>query len=461
MIARRRCRTLRFRNRCLRCARDSRRFRRPWRAVLLLFLAGCSTMQSQKDLRAERIEQAVVPMARAALEAGQVETARRLYTRLRDAAPSAPAATMGLGDVELAAGRPARAASWYQQAVLLAETPADRHAALLAHGRANVAVGDLDAARDSFARLVDPDEAAPPALAAWGHNGLAVVAILDGDPRSVVAAVQRAVDLAPDERRFRDNLQRALAIADAHLDAPNSFAGSPARGVAPASGVHTARPDRGLAAEPFPPDDANEIAVTADAAAEAESAAAKTESSGTEAAVAEIESAVAEAPARAPVPVRDVTDKRIAADATAPATRGHDADVLPPEPVRVEDVPMPVPVEEVEEDVAQAPVPADPPVPAEPLTGTPPVEGAGRAIRPPAVGFVVRDDSGDYLQVGAFAVEANAGRLAERLGHLTDLPVRIEPPGEGGLYRVRIGPLAVRDELPRLRAALSARPETS
>ena len=74
------------------------------------------------------------------------------------------------------------------------------------------------------------------------------------------------------------------------------------------------------------------------------------------------------------------------------------------------------------------------------------------------VGFIVRLDGLEYLQVGAFSVAANARRLAERLPRLTDLPVGIEAAAGDGLHRVRIGPLNVSEALPGLMRALAAAP---
>ena len=265
--------------------------------ALAVVVTGCSTIPSDTDLRAERFERAVVPMARAALAAGQVETARRLYTRLLDVAPDAVGPRIGLGDVALADGRPANAANWYLHAADLAATPADRHAAWLAHGRASLAAGNLDAARQSFARLVADDELVLREFAAWGHNGLAVVALLEGDPRGSVAAVERAVLLAPDERRFRDNLDRAMAVAEAYEsasgapEADEDFAGeqpppvllADASGVqrvlpGPADGDAPDEPDSGASSpglslegdpEPEPPQPAPRVATGADAAGDA------------------------------------------------------------------------------------------------------------------------------------------------------------------------------------------------
>ena len=481
-----------------------RAWRRSWPVVLLMLLAGCSTMQPQQDLRAERIEKAVVPMARAALAAGQIETARRLYSRLRDAAPDAPAASVGLGDVELALGRPSRAAAWYRQAAFHAEVPGDRHAALLAHGRATLAAGDLDSARGSFARLADPDEAAAPALAAWGNNGLAIAAMLDGDARAAVAWVRRAVDLAPDESRFRDNLQRAMAIAEAYRDGVAAPAGAesgerpprayladagalpeparpdgvaerspvapspaPPREVVPA-GNHEAPAERAQVAEPSPADEADEIAAAiaavaeTDAVAEPESPVAEAESTAAETAtavaetatlVAEMESTFAEAATAPDAPLRRIADTGIAAADAVPAAGGDDAAVsVPAEDVAEVPVTADLPVEDAASAVAEAGGDTHSGV-----GGVGDTRPAERNTEPLPVGFVVRQGDGEYLQLGAFAVEANARRLAARLLQLTDLPVDIEPPGEDGhLHRVRIGPLAAPDELALLRQALSA-----
>ena len=179
-----------------------------------MLLAACSLLPLDADrgrsIRIERIENAVAPMARAALSAGQIETARRLYQRLLEADPASVAARTGLGTVAMAARDPAQAVVWYQSAVAHAGDPVERHAALLAHGRAAVAAGDLEAARRSFTVLADPRENAPSEHAAWALNGLGTVCLLEGDPDCAVASVERAALRDPNEPALRRNLAFVL-----------------------------------------------------------------------------------------------------------------------------------------------------------------------------------------------------------------------------------------------------------
>ncbi len=63
-----------------------------------------------------------------------------------------------------------------------------------------------------------------------------------------------------------------------------------------------------------------------------------------------------------------------------------------------------------------------------------------------------------FLQVGAFGNPVNAERLRARLTDRLGNPVRIENSVADGLtlYKVRIGPLASRNEASELRARLAA-----
>ncbi len=175
--------------------------------------AACSLLPEQHDQpRSEQMERAVLPMARAALNAGQIETARRLYRRLLQIDPSSVDARMGLGDAAVESREPATAAQWYLAALANARSPEARHAALLAHGRAALSAGQLEPARKSFARLTDPRAEASRSNVAWGYNGLGLTLLLAGDLRGATAAMEQAVLRAPDEPRFRGNLARALAM---------------------------------------------------------------------------------------------------------------------------------------------------------------------------------------------------------------------------------------------------------
>ena len=179
-----------------------------------LLTGGCTVLPSQNDaVRIQRVEEAVLPMARVALEAEQTETARRLYLRLLEIDPNSVSARMGLGEIAVARRDSAEAARWYAAALLHATQAEQRHAALLAHGRATLAAGELEAARGSFSRLTSSKENAPATTAAWGFNGLGLVALLEGDIRDAVRLMEQAVLLAPEEKMLADNLSRALDMS--------------------------------------------------------------------------------------------------------------------------------------------------------------------------------------------------------------------------------------------------------
>ena len=179
-----------------------------------LLIGSCSVLRNETDaVRIQRVEEAVLPMARIALEAEQTETARRLYLRLLEVDSNSVGARMGLGEIAVARRDSAEAARWYAAALSHATQPDERDAALLAHGRAALAAGELEAARRSFSRLTSTKEDAPAATAAWGLNGLGLVALLEGDLRGAIRFMEQAVLLAPEEKMLTDNLSRALDMS--------------------------------------------------------------------------------------------------------------------------------------------------------------------------------------------------------------------------------------------------------
>ncbi len=183
--------------------------------VLAVLLPACTLMPPEgEQLRVRQMENAVLPMASAALESGQVETARRLYQRLLGVDPASVTARMGLGRVALREHEPAAAARWFLAALSHAEEPEQRHEALLAHGRAALAASQVEAAGESFARLVEAKDNPRRANLAWGHNGVGLTRLLSGDLPGAVASLERAVLLAPEEHRFQGNLDRALAMQE-------------------------------------------------------------------------------------------------------------------------------------------------------------------------------------------------------------------------------------------------------
>ena len=187
--------------------------------LLTVLVPACSLMPPEREhVRSRQIENAVLPMATTALESGQLETARRLNRRLLDMDPDSFQARMGLGDVALRERETTTAARWYLAALNRAGEPAQRHAALVAHGRAALAAGDLEEARESFSRLTEVEENASRASVAWGHNGVGLTLLLEGDLDGAVTAMEHAVLSAPEEERFQANLDRALAMLSGYPD---------------------------------------------------------------------------------------------------------------------------------------------------------------------------------------------------------------------------------------------------
>ena len=375
-----------------------------WGALVPLLAACTLVPQEGERIRVERIEQALLPMARTALDAGQTTTAMRLYSRLLEADPDSSDARIGLGDVALANRELEQAATWYLAAVTHADAPAERHAALLAHGRAALADADVEAARQSFARLANPAENASRRHAAWGFNGSGVILLLEGKPADAVAAMERAVLLDPDEPRFRANLSRAAKIAANYPVEPSTSAAVPRtpvpQGDNPSSfpshdthtgTAHTESPpaDEHVVGEPVSPAPGSLEGFTRDAASRVPP---ETASTDTRAATTEPQTA----PLTKPVETHDELDGQV--EAPTP-------DASPPR------VPAPLDLE------VSLPVP----------------EGA----------FYVRNEDGDYLQVGAFAVESHATETAAALRDTTGLPVRVERALRNGriLYRVHVGPV--------------------
>ena len=119
--------------------------------VATLLIGSCSVLPNESDsLRIKRVEEAVLPMARIALEAEQTETARRLYLRLLDVDPDSVTARMGLGDIAVARRDSAGATRWYALAAAHARRPEERHPALLAHGRAALSGGEPHGGAEQF-----------------------------------------------------------------------------------------------------------------------------------------------------------------------------------------------------------------------------------------------------------------------------------------------------------------------
>jgi DedD protein len=105
----------------------------------------------------------------------------------------------------------------------------------------------------------------------------------------------------------------------------------------------------------------------------------------------------------------------------------------------------PSPPEEVPAAEQAIPEPASKPAPAAP---------APAASRASAGSPAPRPRSGYSVQVGAYGDEAGARRLAERVGE-AGFPAYVSTTlGRGARYRVRVGPVASRDEARQLATRL-------
>ncbi len=423
--------------------------------LLAALVPACSLMPPQSEhIRARQMEDAVVPMAATALEAGQLETARRLYRRLLVVDADSVQARMGLGDVAMREQETEAAARWYSSALVRADEPVARHAALLAHGRAALAAGQLEAARTSFTRLADPAENASRSSAAWGHNGVGLTLLLEGDLRGGVAAMERAVLQAPEEERFRGNLDRALAIL---RDLPASGASGADSVGAPGT------PGTGRA-EPYPPPvpsvsdtppstDSTTDIILEDTVLEDT----VLEDTVLEDTVEDIVEYIIEDTDRddGDRPL----DEKALPDEPAPLPNG--GEYAPVEYAQVEEaVDTALPMDSAEEPTAQAAAPTTsaedapaiaeaetphefgPPPPAQSDLPEPPV--AANVISPTRVHVVTEDDA-HFLQFGAFSKRANAETLVSHITGLTEQRVQITGTETGAgvrLHRVRVGPIS-------------------
>ena len=336
-------------------------------------------------MQIERISSAVLPFAEVALETGQLETAKRSYQNLLRVHPDSFQARMGLGEVELRRRNPAEAARWFVSALASASTRPERHDALLAHGRAALDAGHLEAARGSFARLTDPQEGASNAHVAFGLNGVGLTFMIDGDLRSAVTLMEQAVELLPHDQKLRGNLSLSLRNLAEQVagtsSAANEFATpgdvaeqapqpSPVAGPAPDPALVAAASRIELAVERFE-QAAERLAGAASVAA----------------ASAAVDEPVAQSAPSPQQPAQRPPPESRESAAAAPADDSTAQSALPP---RLPQQPVPRPAPESRESAAVAPADDDSTVqsapPRSPQTPAqrPPRESRESAAAPPA-----------------------------------------------------------------------------
>ena len=199
-------------------------------AVALPALAACAGAPARNDTPdAGSLLRDSLPVAAAALAAGQLDAARRLYLSLAERFPDAPEPALGLAYIAWYSGNLAAAEQHFLKAADLAGERKELVAeARLGAGRVALARGDYGKARRIFEAARDPARDTP--AAPWILNGLAVAASMDGDYEAAEAHYAEALRISPENPRIVANHVRTLLgagkVADAarmHAARPGSF----------------------------------------------------------------------------------------------------------------------------------------------------------------------------------------------------------------------------------------------
>ena len=202
-----------------------RRLLGPASVAALLIVAACSSGPAKNDVAASGVMlQNSLPVAAAALAAGQPDVARRLYLSLAERFEDAPEPLLGLAYIAFHSGDLATAEKHFLEAAGRARTaPATQAEALLGAGRAALAQNRLGAARKHFerARKAGPDTPSAP----WIANGLAVGAALEADYATAESQYTEALRHSPGDPRVTANLVRMLVEAGRIEDAARAHAG--------------------------------------------------------------------------------------------------------------------------------------------------------------------------------------------------------------------------------------------
>ena len=157
-----------------------------------------------------------LPVAAAALAAGQLDVARRLYLSLAERFPDAPEPVLGLGYIAFNAGEFPAAEDFFQRAAKNAPGSPDVLAeSRLGSGRAALARGRVGRASKMFERASEAGRDTP--AAPWIENGLAVAATLETDYEAAEPHYREALRLSGEDSRITANYVRML-VADERVD---------------------------------------------------------------------------------------------------------------------------------------------------------------------------------------------------------------------------------------------------
>ena len=191
--------------------------------MVLAALAACTSGPSHDEgPDTEELLRNSLPVAAAAMAAGQLDVARRLYVSLADRFGNSPAPLLGLAYVAFQSGDFSDAEAHFLRASRrAADTPATRAEALLGAGRTALAQGRTITARRHLrgARAAAGDT--PPV--AWIENGLAVVATLRGEFGRAESHYADAIRQSSGHPRIAANYVRMLVAAGRLDDAAQAY----------------------------------------------------------------------------------------------------------------------------------------------------------------------------------------------------------------------------------------------
>ncbi len=196
-------------------------------AAALPALAACAGAPARNDTPdAGSLLRDSLPVAAAALAAGQLDAARRLYLSLAERFPDAPEPALGLAYIAWYSGNLAAAEQHFLKAADLAGERRELVAeARLGAGRVALARGGHGKARRIFEAARDPARDTP--AAPWILNGLAVAASMDGDYDAAEAHYAEALRISPENPRIVANHVRTLLGAGKVTDAARMHAARP------------------------------------------------------------------------------------------------------------------------------------------------------------------------------------------------------------------------------------------
>ena len=190
---------------------------RAWRPAAsvasIAVLAACASLPPKGDAPdSGELLRNSLPVAAAALAAGQADVAHRLYLSLAERYADAPGPLLGLGYTALYGGEFAAARSRFLQAAERAgDRPALRSEARLAAGRAALAEGRIAEAERILRSARGPARGTP--SEPWVANGLGVVASLEADYQVADTRFREALALSPEDPRITANLVQMLLAA--------------------------------------------------------------------------------------------------------------------------------------------------------------------------------------------------------------------------------------------------------